>query len=526
MSNITRRRLNLTLTLGAACSAVSPLSAIALGGLGNLDLEEVTISDLRRRYSERRLTVRQVTDWHLARIQALNPALRAVVRIMPERARIQAAALDAMGRPDNRPLWGVPILVKDNTAVGGEQLTNGWSGYDLSGHAFVARKSAVVVRRLEAAGAIILGHSNMPDFAKSDTTTSTILGRTGNAYDPNRSPGGSSGGAAVAVADSLAVAAQGTDTGNSIRNPAANAALVGVLPTRGLVSIDGIHPYDWLLDNTGPLTRTVTDAALLLEAMAKPVSRRSWPSYSSSLKRNSLAGRRLGVPRFILEGSPHARPMPRYWNRGASPETRKHFLGILDELRSCGAVIVLDDHLMDETFDALALKILTKPYRQQGVDAFLADYAPAGLTSVAGYGDTIGRPFPIEGLTDGVAQLALENDPRGAEDYSRPRKALMAAFEATLTRFKLDGLVYPALQVRPNDERTPLPNDYPADGPYSATNWVNRLGIPAVVTPAGFDADGLPYAVEMAGRAGRDADVLGWAFAYEQATHHRKPPKR
>src|SRR6185295_4751545 len=122
--------------------------------------------------------------------------------------------------------------------------------------------------KLKAAGAVILGHTNMPDFAASDTTNSSAGGRTGNAYNWRFSPGGSSGGTATAVAANLALFGTGTDTSNSIRLPSGASSLVGVLPTRGLVSISGIHPLDWLLDDTGPIARNVTDAAIALTVIA------------------------------------------------------------------------------------------------------------------------------------------------------------------------------------------------------------------------------------------------------------------
>ena len=172
----------------------------------------------------------------------------------------------------------------------------------------------MVVTRLKAAGAVILGQTNMPDFAASDTTMSTAGGRTGDAYDVRFSPGGSSGGTATAVAGNFCVLGTGTDTANSVRQPAANSSLVGMLPTRGLTSIAGIEPLDWLRDNTGPLARTVTDAAIALGVMqaedpldpltAGSAGRREASDYTPYLKADALKGRRFAVPWFILEGSP------------------------------------------------------------------------------------------------------------------------------------------------------------------------------------------------------------------------------
>ena len=165
-------------------------------------------------------------------------------------------------------MWGVPIVTKANTSIKGLVTTDGWKGYMIPGHELIAPKDATIVAKLRAAGAIILGQTNMPDFAASDTNRSTAFGRTGNAYDVRFSPGGSSGGTVTAVTANFAVLGNGTDTGNSIRMPAATSSVVGVFPTRGLVSIAGIAPLDWLLDNTGPIARDVTDAAIALDVMA------------------------------------------------------------------------------------------------------------------------------------------------------------------------------------------------------------------------------------------------------------------
>src|SRR5206468_1952533 len=179
-------------------------------------------------------------------------------------------------------------------------------------HQLVAPKDATIVAKLRAAGAVILGHTNMPDFAASDTNRSTAYGRTGNAYDVRFSPGGSSGGTVTAVTSNYAVIGNGTDTGNSIRMVVATSNLVGVFPTRGLVNTAGIAPLDWLLDNTGPIARNVRDAAIALSVMVgedpadaatKASSTKAQPGpYTQYLKPGSLRGKRFGVPAFILEG--------------------------------------------------------------------------------------------------------------------------------------------------------------------------------------------------------------------------------
>src|SRR5450432_1113912 len=237
------------------------------------DLLEVTIPQLESLYAARKYTVTEVVRWHIARIDKYNGIYRAVQTLDNQGALSTAAQEDADAGKGGAgfvrgPLWGVPIVIKANTSVKGLIMTDGWKGYTIPGHEFAAPKDATIVARLRAAGAIIIGQSNMPDFAASDTNRSTAYGRTGNAYDVRFSPGGSSGGTVTAVTSNYVILGNGTDTGNSIRMPAATSSVVGVFPTRGLVSIAGIAPLDWLLDNTGPIARNVTDAAIALGVMA------------------------------------------------------------------------------------------------------------------------------------------------------------------------------------------------------------------------------------------------------------------
>src|ERR1700732_3188456 len=277
------------------------------------DLMEVTIPQLHGYYAQHKYTVTQVIDWYIARIARYNGVYRAVEQVFDTDARAAAAREDAEAgvAAKHGPLWGVPIVIKANTSIGGKVTTDGWEGYVVSGHELLAPRDATIVERLRAAGAIVIGHTNMPDFANSDTNRSSSFGRTGNAYDVRFSPGGSSGGTVTAVTANLALLGNGTDTGNSIRMPAATSGVVGVFPTRGLVSIAGIAPLDWLLDNTGPIARNVKDAAIALTVMAgvdaldpptAEASQKAQPGpYTRFLNADALKGKRFGGPAFILD---------------------------------------------------------------------------------------------------------------------------------------------------------------------------------------------------------------------------------
>src|SRR3954469_401999 len=261
--------VSLLLLAAPACTGATPQQPPP-GPAIDHDLRDVTVPQLQRFYADKKYTVTQVVRWHLDRVDRYNGVYGAIETVFREEALAAAAREDAdaaRAGATHGPLWGVPVVIKANTSIRGHVTTAGWQGFTRSGHELIAPKDATVVEKFKAAGAIIVGHANMPDLANSDTNRSSSFGRTGNAYDVRFSPGGSSGGVVTAVAANFAVLGNGTDTGNSIRMPAATSALVGVFPTRGLVSIAGIAPLDWLLDNTGPIARTATDAALALAVM-------------------------------------------------------------------------------------------------------------------------------------------------------------------------------------------------------------------------------------------------------------------
>jgi Asp-tRNA(Asn)/Glu-tRNA(Gln) amidotransferase A subunit family amidase len=537
----------------------SPLPASA-----DADLMEIDIPALERLYGTHRYTVTQVTRWYLDRIHRYNGIYRDIETVDEQGALATAARLDREG-PGEHPglLWGVPIVIKANTSIEGLVTTDGWKGYTLAGHELFAPKDATIVAKFRAAGAVILGHTNMPDFAASDTNRSSSFGRTGNAYDVRFSPGGSSGGTVTAITSNEAVFGNGTDTGNSIRMPASTSAVVGLFPTRGLVSIAGIAPLDWLLDNTGPIARNVTDAAIALTVMAGPdpadprtvaprtadaASKAMADPYTRYLNRDALKGKRFGVPAFILAGAgiPFQGICPESPDKFAEdrtraviplePETRAAFLKSLEGLRAAGATIVFSDDLLPDSFAETASHICTLPYIKEGTEAFLGAYGPAEYRSAEQYAAAVGSPLPntiLNGMNDGsrkdrtpIVETTLETDPNAEATYYMPRRETLAAYEEALTRFHLDGFVYPAAQMPPPDETMPQKGE-PGNisgGPHSDTSWVNMIGVPAIVVPGGFYPSGLPFGLEISARPWRDGDLIGYAYAYEQQTRHRHPP--
>ncbi|MGE0360553.1 MAG: amidase [Vicinamibacterales bacterium] len=525
------------------------------------DLLDLTVARLHGFYDARTYTVTQVVQWHLARIDRYNAVYGAIEAVFRDEALARAAELDASAANGGAAaargaLWGVPIVVKANTSIKGHVTTAGWAGFTRPGVELIAPDDATVVAKFRAAGAVILGHTNMPDLANSDTNRSSSFGRTGNAYDVRFSPGGSSGGTVTAVAANMAVLGNGTDTGNSIRMPAATSALVGVYPTRGLVSIAGIAPLDWLLDNTGPIARTTEDAAIALAVMAgdDPLDARTAGSaaqaqpapYTAFLKPDALQGKRFGVPAFILAGdgvpfhgipsgvpAAAAERLRTAANMPLRPETREMFMKAVDALRAAGATVVLDETILPVEFARTASRVATYAYMRDGTDRFLARFGPAGYHSAAEYEKAAGQPLFTSSigtedyfrLLGGVRvdQRRLDTDPAAERDYHAPRRATLAAYLEPLDRLRLDGYVYPAIQIPPPDETMPQDGQL-SSGPHSATSWVNMIGVPAVVVPAGFYASGLPFGLEFSARPWKDGDLLGIAHAWEQGTRLRRPP--
>jgi amidase len=329
--------------------------------------------------------------------------------------------------------------------------------------------------------------------------------------------------------------------------PAATSSVVGVFPTRGLVSIAGIAQLDWLLDNTGPIARDVTDATVALDVMAgedaldprtvgSAALAESGP-YTHYLKADALKGKRFGVPALVMQGAGipfQGMPAPEPESAAAAqraaariplrPETREAFMKALEGLRAAGATVVFDDSLLGESFAEAVSLVSTLPYAREGTEQFLAKYGPAQYHSADEYEKVTGSALPpaILGRVN-VTQTTLEHDPQAEANFAGPRRKALDAYNAELERLHLDGFVYPATQMPPPDETMPQDGQI-SGGPHSATGWVNMIGVPAVVVPGGFYPNGLPFGLEISAKPWRDGDLLGWAYAYEQATRHRRAP--
>ncbi|MBT8403171.1 MAG: amidase, partial [Gemmatimonadetes bacterium] len=343
-----------TLALRVASSALVLLAALARPASGlaaqeahAVDVVELTAEDVVQGYAEGRFTVTQVIRAFLARIETYEERYNAFISMNPE-ALAEAEALDVelAGGSIRGPLHGVPVVVKDNIDMAGLVTTAGWDGFSSAhgGVDMVPQDDAAFVERLRAAGAVILGKTNLPDFAGHGTRTgSSVAGVTLNPYNVDKAPGGSSGGTATAVAASFAVLGIGTETGGSIQNPSAAQALVGVKPTYGLVPLEGVVPLSGsYVDVAGPIAKTVMDAALTLDVLAGPTHEDLATfaatdhipdrGYVAALRRGALEGKRFG----LVGPGWRERFLP------LAPETENRYREAIATVESLGAETVED----------------------------------------------------------------------------------------------------------------------------------------------------------------------------------------
>jgi aspartyl-tRNA(Asn)/glutamyl-tRNA(Gln) amidotransferase subunit A len=420
----------------------------------------------------------------LDRAEGVGRPLNAFVVLCRDAALGEAAAAAQRARARRRlgPLDGMPIAIKDNIDVAGLPTSNGFGGAPWR----VPATDAEVVRRLRAAGAVILGKLNMHEGALGATNDNPHLGRAVNPHRAGFTPGGSSGGSGVAVAAGLCAAALGTDTGGSVRLPAAYCGVVGLKPSYGLVSTRGVVPLSYRLDHVGPLTRTVEDAALMLHAMAGfdpecPDSRAGAPP-PRAVARASLDGVRLGVLRNIDDDAPEAAVAAAF--RVACAQ--------LERLGAALETVELPTYDMARGRRAGFVRVEVEAAFVHGA---LCAREPARFSAEM-------RAFLAFGAR-ATAQQLLQAD----------RRIELAAFEVARCFDRVDAILSPtAPQVAFGFDRPPPDNQ----GGY--TILANFAGCPAISLPMGASADGLPIGLQVMAPVGREDRVLAVAAAYEVAS--------
>lgn len=526
--------LNLALLLGLAAGGASAQSTAGpLPGsvAARFPVEEISIASLHAAYRAGAATAVEVVQASLDRIDAYDkrgPLLNSLITVNPK-ALDDAAALDAR-RKAGAPLGalhGVPVIVKDNIDVAGLPMTSGFQGWK---H-YVPPTDAPLVARLRAAGAIIIAKASLSEFARGggDNINSVLSGFARNPYNTAFATGGSSGGTGASIAASFGVVGIGTDTGGSVRMPAAHNALAGLRPTVGLVSRTGVVPLDSVRDTAGPMARSVADLAILLDVIAGADPRDAATarsaghipaSYTAALKPDALKGARLGVLRQV------------FGLKTADPRVIVRFEQTLAELKAAGATII--DPFTVPELDGIPRPPQTPARFKADLTQWIAQHPGVPYPSVQAIADSkLVHPLHQAGMDLAAAAGPVETDADTLAG-ARGEQAYRDGFTRAMTAAKVDAVVFPtwaqlpALNGDRNTQLVDAPQPPPNAGPTALGSSLTFVGSalqwPALSVPSGYLGDGLPIGLQILGRAWDEARIIGYAHAYEQATRYRHPP--
>ena len=484
-----------------------------------LALVETTIAQIEAALRDGSLTCRSLVEQYLARIDANDKkgaALNAIVLTNPDALTV-ADDLDRRFRQSGPvgPMHCVPILVKDNYETIDMPTTAG----SLSLKGMMTGKDAFVVKRLREAGAVMIAKSNMAEFAFSpvETVNSILPGYTRNPYDPTRVTAGSSGGSAAGIAADFGAIGLASDTGDSIRGPAAHQALVGLRSTMGLVSRAGVVPLNLASDIAGAVTRTVADTAAVLQVIAgsdpadpaTAAARDHAANYLASLRADGLKGARLGVLH------------PAYDTPTLDAGVDALFKGSLGELRNLGAEVI--DPVEVAGLDAMR-RAQTGSCNQFKHDlnrylAALGDKAPMHSLEEIVKSRRFHPSIQVR-LESGQAADDVPGVSPGCRSRDEFREKLRAGVMALMDAMQLDALVYPTWSNPPR-----LIGDLNTPGGDNNQLFAPSTGFPAITVPMGYTVDDrLPAGLQFFGRAWSEPRLLELAYSYEQATHHRRAP--
>ncbi|TWI62469.1 amidase [Pseudoduganella lurida] len=511
------------LAIGGAAAAAKVTAAKVVDGIAAPEsLLEAGVERQQALMAANKLTSHALTSRYLARIAKIDkagPRLNAIIELNPEALKIaQELDRERQAGKVRGPLHGIPVLLKDNIATADRMSTSAGS---LALDGVRAKRDAHIAALLRQAGAVILGKTNLSEWANMRSTHSVSGwsgrgGLTRNPYALDRNTSGSSSGSGAAIAASLATIAVGTETDGSIVSPASICGLVGIKPTVGLVSRSGIIPIAASQDTAGPMARSVTDAALLLAALAgadplDPATANARPAdYAKALDLNALRGKRLGVARNFF---------------GLSDDIDAAIARALLVLQAQGATLVDVEVPNIDKYGDTETEVLLYEFKP-GLADYLQHYAPDA--PVANMADVIAfnrkhaatelRHFGQEHLESSQAKAGL--DSRAYQDAlaNNRRYAREEGIDKVMKEFSLDALVAPT------------------GGPAWLTDFINGdhyggsfsspaavAGYPHVTVPAGY-VQGLPIGLSFVGGAYSEAALIGMAYAFEQATHHRKAP--
>ena len=483
------------------------------------DLHQLTISQAHQLLKERKISALELTRASLAHLAKVEDKVQACVTTIEDVALEQAKEADkAISSGKIKPLTGIPALIKDVICTRGIKTT--CSSKILEN--FIPPYDATVIEKLKASNAVVLGKTNMDEFAMGSSTENSAFSPTRNPWDLDRVPGGSSGGSAVAVSTDEAIYALGSDTGGSIRQPAGFCSVVGLKPTYGRVSRYGLVAFASSLDQIGPITKDVTDCALVLNTIAghDPQDSTSAPNpvpdYTKSLKPD-IKNMRIGIPK-------------EYFVEGMQPEVRASIEAAIKTLQELGAKVDWEASL-PRTKYALAVYYIIAPSE---ASANLARYD--GVKYGFSYRDTTNMWEAMEKTkqfgfgAEVKRRIMLGTYALSAGYYDAYYLKAQKVRTLIIREFKDAFEKYDAL-VTPTSPTVPFKLGEKVDDPIQmylsdvCTLPINIAGLPAISIPAGF-ADGLPIGMQIIGKPFDEETILRIAFAYEQATdwHKRKPP--
>jgi len=470
------------------------------------------IAEWRGKLERGEVSARELTDQHLARIETVDGTVHAFLEVTAERARADADRIDAARAAGEQlpPLAGIPLAIKDNLCTQGIRTT--CSSRMLEN--FVPPYESTVTERLWQAGAVLLGKTNLDEFAMGSSTETSFFGPSRNPWDPERVPGGSSGGSSAAVAAGECVASLGSDTGGSIRQPASFCGVVGLKPTYGRVSRWGLVAFASSLDQVGPFTTSVADAAELLQVIAGADPRDSTclsapvPDYRAALEQ-PVAGLRVGIVRECLEAE------------GLDPAVRAAVLAAADQLQALGCELV--DVSCPRFNDGIATYYVIAPseasanlarydgvkygYRAEGADS-LAEMT--ARSRAEGFGDEVQRRILIgtyalsAGYVDAYYRKAQQVRTLIRRDFDRAFETVDVLLTPTspTTAFRFGAHTDDPLAM------------YLAD---LLTIPANMAGLPAISLPCSFDGQGLPIGLQLITGVLQEERLLQVAHHYERA---------
>jgi Asp-tRNA(Asn)/Glu-tRNA(Gln) amidotransferase A subunit family amidase len=494
----------------ALLTAVRQVGTAANDTAAPFDVREKSILELQEAMRSGRTTAKGLVEAYLTRIRKYDkdgPQINAIIALNP-RALQTAQSLDEERRTrgPRGPLHGIPIVLKDNYATFDMPTTAASKALE----GFDTHRDAFMVQKLRDAGAVVIGKANMHELAYGITNVSSLGGQTRNPYDPTRNPGGSSGGTGAAVAANFAAAGMGSDTCGSIRNPSASNNLVGLRGTAGLSSRDGIVPLSHTQDIGGPLARSVTDLAIMLDATvgpdaADPVTSASAghipATYMSALGDGRLDEIRIGVLPALFGSAPE------------DADVGRIVRSAIDSTKALGTDII---EVAIPSFDDLLVgtSVINAEFKFDLMD-FLARFPKAPRHTLGEIIDS-GKYDPA---VETVLKRANAVASRTSEEYRQALEKRVAARRAIIAAMSERGitvLAYPTLRRKPAPIGQPQPG---MNCQLSATT-----GLPAISIPAGFTDEGLPVGLELLGREFTEPMLLKIAFAYERHQRPRRPP--